>query len=94
MLLQNGHHLGEPQSKPMRIIHRNAYELRTKDKDGNYRVIYILTLKNIIIIPHAFYKRTKKTPKKEIELSQKRLKEIFYEIKYSSKKDGQGFRTQ
>lgn len=81
MLLQSGAMLGEPQSKPMRAIHKNAYELRIKDKKGIYRVIYVLNIKDKILIPHAFTKKTQKTPKKELDVSIKRLQEQIDEIK-------------
>ena len=79
MMLQSGVKLGQPQSKPMRIIHQGAYELRIKDRKGSYRVIYILNIGNKILIPHAFSKKTQKTPQKEIELSIKRLQEMINE---------------
>ena len=79
MVLQSGGILGEPQSKPMTTIHKNAYELRIKDKKGQYRIIYVLALKDKIVIPHAFKKKTQKTPKKEIDLSKSRLKELLDE---------------
>ncbi|RPJ78884.1 MAG: type II toxin-antitoxin system RelE/ParE family toxin [Alphaproteobacteria bacterium] len=81
MLIQSGHMLNEPQSKPMKCIHKNAHELRVKDRKGIYRVIYVLNLENIIFIPHAFIKKTQKTPIKEINLSIKRLQEFLNENK-------------
>jgi phage-related protein len=81
MLLQKGRALGNPQSKPMKSIHKNAFELRIKGVDAQYRVIYVLAIKDQVIIPHAFIKKTQKTPKKEIDLSIKRLKGIFNEAK-------------
>lgn len=81
MLIQSGQILGEPQSKPMKSIHRNAHELRVKDKLGNYRVIYVLNIEDTIFIPHAFTKKSQKTPHKEIELSKHRLKEFLNENK-------------
>jgi len=81
MILQSSRTLGEPQSKPMKSVHKNAYELRIKDKKGIYRVIYILNIGNQIYIPHAFTKKTQKTPKKEIDLSIKRLQELINETK-------------
>ncbi len=81
MVLQSGELLGEPQSKPMRVIHKNAYEIRVGDNNGQYRIIYVAVLKGVIIIPHAFMKKTQKTPKKEISLSIKRLKDILNESK-------------
>lgn len=79
MMLQSGEVLGSPQSKPMKSIHSNAYELRIRDRSGIYRVIYVLWVENKILIPHAFNKKTQKTSKKEIELSIKRLKEMLNE---------------
>jgi phage-related protein len=81
MMLQQGQILGEPQSKPIKSIHAKAHELRVKDKKGAYRVIYVLSIKDQILIPHAFTKKTQKTPQKEIELSIKRLKEMLDETK-------------
>lgn len=81
MMLQQGQSLGEPQSKPMKSIHAKAHELRVKDKKGAYRVIYVLSIQDQILIPHAFTKKTQKTPQKEIELSIKRLKEMLNETK-------------
>jgi phage-related protein len=81
MMLQTGETLGEPQSKPMKSIHSKAHELRVKDKKDAYRVIYVLSIQDQILIPHAFTKKTQKTPQKEIELSIKRLKEMLNENK-------------
>lgn len=81
LMLQNGEILQQPQSKPMKVIHSAAYELRIKDSKGAYRVIYVLAIQGKILIPHAFTKKTQKTPQKEIELSIKRLKELLNEEK-------------
>jgi phage-related protein len=81
MMLQSGQTLSEPQSKPMKSIHAKAHELRVKSKKGSYRVIYILVIADLILIPHAFTKKTQKTPQKEIEVSIKRLKEMLNEDK-------------
>jgi phage-related protein len=81
MLVQSGKFLSEPQSKPMKIIHRNAHELRIKDMFGTYRVIYILNIKGTIFIPHAFGKNTQKTPHREINLAIQRLQEFLNENK-------------
>jgi phage-related protein len=81
MMLQQGKSLGVPQSKPMKSIHAKAHELRVKDKKGAYRVIYVLSIQDQILIPHAFTKKTQKTPQKQIELSIKRLKGMLNETK-------------
>lgn len=79
MLLQNGVKLREPQAKSIKVVHQGAYELRIKDRKGIYRVIYVLALGEKILIPHAFMKKTQKTPLREIEVSRKRLKELLDE---------------
>ena len=79
MILQKGGSLGPPQSKAMKQIHSSAFELRIKDSSGIYRVFYVLFDKGNIIIPHAFTKKTQKTPQKEIETVQKRLRRLINE---------------
>ncbi len=81
MMLQQGVVLGMPQSRPMRVIHKNAHELRVRDRDGTYRVIYVIVERGKIVIPHAFTKKSRTTPQKEIDLSIKRLKVLLDEIK-------------
>ena len=81
LLLQLEKILGMPQSKPFKTIHKNAYELRIKSRNGAQRVIYVLCMEGIILIPYAFTKKTQKTPQKEINLSISRLKELLHEIK-------------
>jgi phage-related protein len=77
MRLQRGDLLREPQSKPMKMIDKDAYELRVNDRIGNHRVIYVLSTGDKILIPHAFTKKTQKTPKHELDLSRQRLKELL-----------------
>lgn len=79
--MQKGKILGLPQSKPIRQIHKNAFELRVKDKKGIYRIIYVMCLERIILIPHAFTKKTQRTALKEIKTSVIRLKELLSENK-------------
>ncbi len=81
MMLQNEMTLGMPQSRAMGSIHKNAYELRIKDSKGSYRVIYVLALRDMIFIPHAFTKKSEQTPKHDIDLSIRRLKEMLDENK-------------
>ncbi len=81
MILQQGGILGSPQSKPMKSVDPSAYELRVKDASGIYRVFYIFFDKRRILIPHAFTKKTQKTPDKEIETAKKRLRRLIDEVK-------------
>ncbi|USN46641.1 MAG: type II toxin-antitoxin system RelE/ParE family toxin [Pseudobdellovibrionaceae bacterium] len=80
-LLQDGHALGMPQSRPIRQVHKSAFELRVKDSSGIFRVFYLVVEKNKILIPHAFTKKTQKTTQKDIETGKKRLRRLLDEIK-------------
>ena len=76
-LLQRGNILKPPLSKKMSSIHKNAFELRISDRKGENRIIYVLALKDKILIPHAFRKKSQKTPLREIEIARRRIKEMI-----------------
>lgn len=63
----------------MPSIAQGVHEIRLKDKSGIYRVFYFTKVKDKILIFHAFKKKTQKTPKKDIDLGKKRLKEMLNE---------------
>lgn len=75
--LQNGTKLTMPLSRPMPEIGSNVHEIRVKDRSGAYRVFYITVSTDGVYVFHAFKKTTQATPKKEIQLGQKRLQEIL-----------------
>jgi phage-related protein len=77
--LQNGSKLGMPLSKSIASVGKGVEELRVKDSAGIYRVFYYTKLGTVILIFHAFQKKTQKTPQQEIDLGQKRLKEMLNE---------------
>lgn len=74
--LQQGKLLSMPLSKPMSSIASGVSELRFKDENGIYRVFYAVKYEDAVWVIHAFAKKTQKTPRREIELGQKRFKEF------------------
>ncbi len=68
-----GAQLGEPYTKP---LSNGLFEIRAKAKEGIGRSIYCYQKEKKIIILHSFVKKDQKTPKKAIEISLKRKKEI------------------
>ena len=46
-------------------------------KIGSQRLFYVLVQGPTLVLLHAYVKKSKKAPKKEIELAQKRMKEIL-----------------
>lgn len=63
-------------------------EIVESDESGTFRVVYTVKIANFIFVLHAFQKKSKqgiKTPKQEIDLINKRLKdaqEICKELSY------------
>ena len=70
--LQQGESLGLPHSRPMPSIGTHSHELRIRDQDKNWRIIYRIEQDAIVII-EVFNKTTGTTPKTVIEICQKRL---------------------
>lgn len=68
--------LNMPLSKHMPSIDKNAHELRLKDRNGIYRVFYVIKKKDAIYIVHAFQKKSQKTPTKTIDLVKKRIRSL------------------
>ena len=77
--LQRGEVLGMPLSRMMPSLAAGAAELRIRDRAGNYRVFYYTRSPKAILIFHAFVKKNQTTPKHELDLAKKRLKELLHE---------------
>jgi phage-related protein len=77
--LQKGQFLAMPLSRPMPSVSPGVEELRIRDRDGIYRVFYYAKLARGVLVFHAFEKKTRATPKREIQLGKKRLQEMLYE---------------
>lgn len=55
-------------------------ELRIWDEAGTFRVVYVAKLADAVYVLHCFQKKTQRTTKRDIELTQKRLKALMKEI--------------
>ena len=77
--LQKGEVLRMPLSRPMPSLAGGAAELRIGDRTGIYRVFYYAQSPRGILIFHAFVKKSRATPKRELDLARKRLEELLDE---------------
>lgn len=75
--VQKGISLGLPLSRPMPDVAPGSHELRVKDKTTAVRVFYFVKLDEAIVVFHGFRKTTQKTPRHEIEVGRKRLREVL-----------------
>lgn len=62
--------------KPMPAVGAGVRELRIRDRAGAFRVIYLATLADRIVVLHAFQKKTQRTAKRDIDLAEKRFRDL------------------
>ena len=68
-----GPDLGMPHT---RAIGEGLFELRLKAAEGIVRVFYCTLVGRRIVMLHQFVKKSEKTPRKELDIARKRLKEV------------------
>ena len=76
VLLESGQALEMPLSRNLASIRPGLHELRFRDKAGQVRVIYFLKKGDALYLLHAFRKKTQAIPRRELDIINKRLKEI------------------
>lgn len=67
--------------KPMTSIGSGAREIRVRDADGAFRVIYVAKLGDAIYVLHCFQKKSQRTAKEDIALATRRYKQLVEELK-------------
>ena len=72
--LQRGESLGMPHSRPLRIIGKRCYELRIRDQEQTWRIVY-RTDPDAIVVLEVFSKKMRKTPLAVIRRCRRRLQE-------------------
>ncbi|MER8886752.1 type II toxin-antitoxin system RelE/ParE family toxin [Mesorhizobium sp. M0816] len=70
-LVQRG---DDPDWKPLQIVGAGVREIRVREASGAFRVIYLATLEDRVLVLHAFQKKTQATSKKDLDLAAQRLK--------------------
>ena len=60
--------------KPMKSIGAGVREIRIREASGAFRIIFVASLGEQVIVLHAFQKKTQQTPQKDIDLAANRLK--------------------
>ncbi len=76
LLEKYGLEVKEPYIKSLKG-HKKLKEIRIKTKEGIYRVMYFPFTGRTFVMLHGFTKKGKKTPKKEIEIAEKRMRDYI-----------------
>ena len=71
-----GPDLGLPHTRSMGD---GLFELRLKSAEGIARVFYCTLIGRNIVMLHQFIKKTEKTPRKEMDIARKRMKELKHD---------------
>ncbi len=59
--------------KPLKRVGPGVREIRIRDQAGAFRVIYLATVGDTVVVLHAFQKKTEQTARRDIELATSRL---------------------
>lgn len=63
----------------MNTVGAGVCEIRVRESDGIFRVIYVAKLEDAIYILHCFQKKSQKTSQEDLELATRRYKELLKE---------------
>jgi phage-related protein len=66
--------------KPMSTVGKGVQEIRIRDEAGAFRVIYVAKFADAIYVLHCFQKKTQKTSKTDLDLAEKRYKDLLKEL--------------
>jgi phage-related protein len=62
--------------KPMKGVGQGVREIRVRDASGAFRVVYVATFAEAVYVLHAFSKKTRQTPLRDLVVAQSRFREL------------------
>jgi len=65
----------------MNRIGAGVREIRIRDRDGTFRVVYAVCFEDAIYVLHCFQKKTQKTGAEDLALASRRYKELVWKLK-------------
>lgn len=76
LIREHGINVREPYVKQI-TGHRKLFEIRLKDRSGIIRILYFAHTGRKLLLLHGFKKKTDKTPKREIDIAEQRMKDYL-----------------
>ena len=64
----------------MNSIGPGVREIRIRDHEGAYRIIYVANFAETVYVLHAFQKKTDDTPQRDLQLARRRLSELQQDL--------------
>jgi phage-related protein len=65
----------------MNTIGQGVREIRIWDELGTFRVIYVAKFADTVYVLHCFQKKASKTSKADIDLAEKRYRDLLQELR-------------
>lgn len=82
-----GHQLDQVQRglmpddwKPMNTIGTGVREIRIRDANGAFRVVYVAKFAKTVYVIHCFQKKSQKTSQADLEIATRRFRELVKEL--------------
>ena len=82
-----GHQLDQVQHglepddwKPMPTIGPGVREIRIRDANGAFRILYVAKFTDAVYVLHCFQKKTQKTSKPDLSLAESRYRDLLKEL--------------
>jgi phage-related protein len=66
--------------KPMATIGEGVREIRIRDDDGAFRVIYVAKFAEAVFVLHCFRKTSQRTAREDIALATRRYRDLVREL--------------
>jgi len=66
--------------KPMNTVGQGVREIRIRDRDGAFRVIYVAKFESAVYVLHCFQKKTQATSKADLDLAESRYRDLVKEL--------------
>lgn len=64
----------------MNTVGQGVREIRIRDADGAFRVIYVAKFAAAVFVLHCFQKKTEKTSKADLDIASKRFRDLMQEL--------------
>ena len=73
-IVMSGPNLGMPYTKAMG---QGLFEIRARGAEGVGRAFFCCMKDRKVVVLHSFIKKTQTTPQKELQIANKRMKEVY-----------------
>ena len=60
--------------RPMKTVGPGVREIRIREDHGTFRILYVTNIGDLVVVLHAFRKKTQRTEKRDLSIAIERLR--------------------